>query len=388
MLECVDSLLDPAHGNAIATPFTTAGSDDFTGSCGGDATKDEAYQWVVPFNDWFTIDMTGSDYDAVLYLLQDDCEGVEFACSAATSLSGEPSEITAQFKADDQYVIVLDGTLGSSGNAVLNINPVTCPPQDVGDGSSLPITQGTAGGTDAHGGDCGGDTSRERSYRFTPAESGLWRVSAKADVLGDLNPSVYLERGARCGGTLLQCNGHDMGGIGVAASVTRFIEAGESTTVIVDGRDSEGLFELNAEKIGDSCPLANVGPGDIVEDINTYSDTMTSSCGENSETQWGTEVGPFPDLVFGKNDLSPGGSMSCEVVISAGFPFSLAVMDGECTGPERHCNANATAAGDRWEMSYRLPKLGGKLTFVVSPILPSWQGWFGTSVEIHEQCVA
>lgn len=387
LLPCVDKALVPAFGQDLASAFMMAQEDDFTGSCGGAATPDIAYEWVVPFTQWFAVDTEGSDFDTLLYLRDGACDGPEIACNNDANDAVQHSEVIARFTKGDRFVVIIDGNTGASGNASLSITPVTCPAADVADGATLPAPFSTAAGDQVHGGACGGDAGPERSYRFTPAESGLWRLSAKADVDASFDTALYLEAGPACGGTLLQCNGHTGGAIGMPTQVTRMLTAGDPVTVIVDSRTGQGGFELAAERIGDSCPavtMADIGPAGL--DIGDFTDTMTSSCGQNADIEWGMFT-PYPDVLFLIDDPVTAPGMNVAVLVSAGFPFSLAIVDGVCEGAERACSADATydAASDTWQQVYTLPKSGGTLTAVVSPTAPNWSGWSSSMVTVGMQ---
>jgi len=386
---CLDGTLDPAWGAGLVSASTLEADESFEGSCGGALSKDLAYGWEVPFSDWFVLDTAGSDFDTVLYVLA-SCTGHEIACNNDLRSDDATSRIVRRFQEGDRHVVVLDGNAGSRGNVTLNIQPVQCPNADVGDGATLPQPFSTAVGTAEHAGDCGGD-GPERSFRFTPPETGLWRISATPDTTPgeSLRPALYVERGPICGGPLLQCNGHDHGGIGMPSEVTRVLPAGEPVTIFVDSRGDAGSFVLDAKKIGDGCP--SVPSGDITFeeglDIQTFGDTMTTSCGENADIEWGT-FRPYPDILVVFEDDEPGTSTSCTVDVDAGFPFSMAFVRGECAGAEVFCARSEPQPDGRSSLMRRLPKLGGKLTLVISPTSPSWGGWQDSIARIAMFCVA
>jgi hypothetical protein len=389
LLPCVESALSPAFGDGLASAFTTAKSDEFTGTCGVGSGKDVAWQWTVPFTEWFTLDTFGSDFDTVLYLREGACDGPEAACNNDADPAVDRSRIVGRFEAGTTYALVVDGNSGASGNAKLNIQPVTCPSADVGDGASLPQTFTTASGATLHGGACGGDTGPERSYRFIPPKTGLWRMSVTADPSSGLNPALYVERGPICGGTLLQCNGHDVGSIKMPAEVSRVLTAGEPVTLIVDSRGGQGKFDLDAKFVGDACPA--LAPDDVFDkavDITKQTDTMTSSCGQNADLEF-DHFTPYPDLVFTFTDQEPGSPGSCSLFIEAGFPFSLAVMRGECSGDELACRTDAKVSGSsgNYTMFYTMPEVGGTLTAIISPTSPEWGGWVSPNVKVGIGCV-
>ncbi|MEZ4268511.1 MAG: hypothetical protein R3F39_19270 [Myxococcota bacterium] len=389
VLPCVESALSPAFGDGLASAFTTAESDDFSGTCAVGSGKDVAWQWTVPFTEWFTIDTLGSDFDTVLYLREGACDGPETACNNDADAAVDRSRIVGRFEAGTTYALVVDGNSGASGNAVLNIQPVTCPSADIGDGSALPQTFTTASGATSHGGACGGDKGPERSYRFIPPKTGLWRLSATAEPGSGLTPAIYVEEGPVCGGTLLQCNGHDHGDIKMPAEVSRVLTAGAPVTLIVDSRGGQGKFALGAEFVGETCPaLAFDVVADQAIDITTQTDTMTSSCGQNADVEFEAFTG-YPDLVFTVEDQAPGSPGSCSLFIEAGFNFSLSVVRGACSGAEVACRTDATQSpsSGNYTMFYGLPELGGTLTVIISPLIPQWGGWASPNVTVGMGCV-
>ena len=386
--ECWEQTLEPAYGAELVEPFTLEASDDFSGSCGGEGSKDLAYLWVVPFTDWFVLDTEGADFDTVLYLLEDACDGAEVACNNDLSEGEGASRIVEYFDEGDRYLIVVDGNSGARGQAVLSIQAASCPSLDVGDGSTLPqsFTMGSA--ESVHGGDCGGTNAQERSIRFTPSDAGLWRFSATADPTSDLNTALYVEQGAICGGPPLQCNGHDQGSIGMPAEVSRYLEEGESVTIIVDSRSGAGFFEFEADLLADDCPaLDNGGFEEGGLDIWDHEDKMTSSCGENADIEWG-DYSPYPDVLVTMDDLEPGSATYCQLDVRAGFPFSLAIVDGECAGAELACLRSDPAVNleDGHHVTYPFPRRGGRFTAVVSPTAPEWGGWTSSMVHFEKPC--
>lgn len=385
-LPCLDQVLDPAWGPALVTPFTLEGDDSFAGSCGGAGSKDFAYGWVVPFTDWFTIDTAGSDFDTVLYILG-RCEGPEVECNNDVSTTDDTSRIVRHFEEGDRGVIVLDGNSGSSGNAVLNIQPVRCPSGDVGDGATLPQEYSTATGTNEHGGACGGDGGPERTFRFTPPEDGLWRISATTRAGDTLQTALYLERGPVCGGPLLQCNGHDQSAAQLPTEVTRFLPGGAPVTIVVDTRSGEGRFTLKAERVGAACPDVEWAP-ELALDINAAADVMTTSCGENASVEFNFFT-PYPDILVSFEDLEPGAGAFCMADVTAGFPFSMAVVRAECAGAELSCGRVDLTEGDgRYHQTANFPQQGGRFMVVVSPIRPEWGGWADSMVNVNVMCAA
>jgi hypothetical protein len=327
-LACVEAVLDPPLGSGVAEVDTAPAGDDSSGSCGGDGSPDAAYQWDVPYDGFFVLDTQGSDFDTLLYLL-DDCGGNELACNdnAEGSVS---SRVVAPFAMGDRVVVVVDGNAGENGQAVLNINPVECPSADL-TGQALPQELSNVAGTNEHGGACGGDGNPERAFRWQAPQDGLFAFIADSDAF---DPAIYLEAGPICGGPELACNPTAFG----HTEVMRVLEAGQYVTVIVDSDGGAGEFDVNIVQIGDPCPAAALGQ-QVVADIGDFTNTMSSSCGPSGFMDGGT-FSPYGDATYAWTSPGMVGSNSgCDITVTSGFPVALSLQEGTCDGPEVQCAA-------------------------------------------------
>lgn len=325
-LACVEAVLDPPLGAGVAEVDTAPAGDDTSGSCGGDGSPDAAYQWDVPYDGFFVLDTEGSDFDTLLYVL-DDCGGSELACNdnAEGSVS---SQVVAPFVMGDRVVVVVDGNAGESGQARLNINPVECPSADL-TGQVLPQELSNVAGSSDHGGNCGGDGNPERAFRWQAPQDGLYAFIADSDAF---EPAIYLEEGPICGGPELACNPPAFG----HTEVMRVLEAGEPVTVIVDSAGGAGEFDVNIVQIGDPCPAAPLDDT-IVADIGDFTNTMSSSCGPSGFMD-GPTFSPHADATYAWTSPGMAGSNSgCDIIVTAGFPVALSLQAGTCDGPEVQC---------------------------------------------------
>lgn len=370
-LSCADDVLDMQ-----VQASTTGAGDDFSGSCGAGNSPDVAYEWVAPMADWYRLDTIGSDFDTVLYL-QSDCGATELACSDNTG--GETySSLVRHFETGERVLAVVDGKVGTSGSATLNVNPVTCPAQEL-TGQPLPVQLSTAGGPDVHTGSCSTQGFPERSYRWTPPSDGLYRFSARSDAF---SPAIYLERGPSCGGLALACNRGTQGGY--RAEVTRRLTGGEPVTVIVDSNGGAGLFDLDIQPVtGATCPshdwsqwtsMPVIKPGDP--------NILSASCAPAGGMTFSGLEGYSDHSYHETVDLAPGGG--CGLTILSSVPFNLFVLRGaDCGGEEVMC-AVATDDGNggysaRWNYT---DKDNGDYTLVVeSPQM------FDLSYDLRIQCV-
>jgi len=330
-LECALELLDGTLGSPVATADSNFGRSTREGSCGGVSSNELIYQWVAPYDGYFIIDTAGSDYDTVLYLLDTTCDGEEVACSDDTE-KGATSQLVVQADQGQQLLVVIDGSAGGTGNAVLNINPVACPGADLSD-VPLPDTFTNAAAQNEYSSACGGDDGAERTFRYTPTEAGLYSFKATST---EMDPIVDLELGPVCGGPNRGCNYTSHPG---GSEVIRYLDAGESATMYVDAATAEaGEFEVDITTLPHTCPSGALAE-ETVFTIDDFPHAMTTSCTPASRYDSGTAT-DHPAATF--SWTSPGqigGNSGCDLEVTAGFPFGVSLQsDADCGGEELQCN--------------------------------------------------
>ncbi len=374
MLECVESDLGSNLGDGLARIETTGRADGFSGSCGGINTPDVAFQWTAPNSDFYVFDTRGSDFDTVLYILGDDCDGAELTCSN-DAFDGLYSEAVVFVEAGERVVVVVDGAVGENGQAVLNINPVGCPTADLS-GQLLPQTFSNQGAANDHAGGCGG-AGPERSFRYTAEVDGLYSFRATSDAF---DPALYLEVGPLCGGPELQCNA----GAGlIAGEVVRELDAGDSVTIIVDSDGAEGEFDLDIIELPESCGdiILDAKSPSYAGDIFTFAHVQTNSCGLAGDPTGSPES---PSATF--SWTSPTGFFGCTVFVDAGFPFSLSLQEGACDGPEIECETSTMGGGGGWFGSVGIGQIPPtEFTLALVP-QGSPMAWMSSSFEISFAC--
>lgn len=373
MLRCVEADLGSAVGDRVATITTTGLPDAFSGSCGGTNTPDAAYEWVAPNSDFYVFDTRGSNFDTVLYILGDDCDGQELTCSN-DAFDGVYSEAVLQLEAGDRVVVVIDGVAGEDGEAVLNISPVACPTADL-TGQMLPQTFSNQGADSEHTGTCSSD-GPERSFRYTAEVDGLYSFRALSDAF---DPALFLEVGPLCGGPELQCNA---GGGLIAGEVIRELGAGETVTIIVDSDGPEGEFELDVVELPEACAEEVLEPtGFFTGDIFTFDHVQTNSCGLGGDPTGSSE---FPAATF--SWTSPQGFLGCSVFVDAGFPFALSLQEGTCDGPEVQCEGSMLGGGGTWFGSVDIGQIPPTEFTVVLVPQGSPMGWVNGDFDVSVAC--
>jgi hypothetical protein len=321
----------PGLGSASVST-TAAGAGQFTLSCGAGSSDDASIYWVAPEAGYYSIDTFGSSFDTVLGVVSAACDGTELACNDD---GGEAprSELVRQFGAGEGVVLVVDGKSGGFGDAFVNTHAVTCPAIDT-ERQVLPLVSTTLDGDNAHDGACGGDGQLEKTFRWKAPSSGLFRFTVSSD---DMSPALYVERGPRCGGELLGCNS---GGFGSPATVVRRLNEADLVTLIVEGTDAAGSFELNVEDISENaCP--DHPPPVLFDDI---SETGVLTAGDPSVLTGSCAPARQRILPGGEFDLPEHAypltvdAVFCNVGISADGPVAVYVLeDLVCGGKELFC---------------------------------------------------
>jgi hypothetical protein len=137
--ECVDTTtndLGGATGTAIATGTNAGEGDDFTGSCTqGLYGEDVVYLWTAPEAGTYSFSTAASDYDTVLYVIE-NCVGSELDCNDDVDFaSGDTtSEITDLFIGEGESILVVIDSyeVFETGTYYLDITPTFEP--DCSDG--------------------------------------------------------------------------------------------------------------------------------------------------------------------------------------------------------------------------------------------------------------
>jgi hypothetical protein len=270
------------HTQGRSTQHFTRNCGVEPGATGGGVDAPEAvYRWTAPETGVFTFDTTGSEFDTLLYLRRESCEGVELSCNddLSTTPHNALSRISIRLNAGDVVVIFVDGFGSASGGFDLNISrgmsaldagavsfdsgprdvpvirdiPSTCSATDLGSRIGQGVVVGNTRGMPARlfvggcgaapGTTTGGGTAPEAIYTWTAPFSGIFTLSTAGS---DFDTLLYLRRGA-CDGLDLQCNDDDPAGGGLVSSrLQRFFSAGESVFIVIDGYNgASGAYRLS-----------------------------------------------------------------------------------------------------------------------------------------------
>ncbi len=330
-----------------AQAATTNAEGTFSSSCAPGVSDDASFFWVAPSADYYAIDTVGSSFDTTLSLVTPACDQ-ELTCNDDGPTAPQ-SEILRRFALAEEVIVVVDGKSGSFGDVVVNANPITCPAIDA-DRQPLPLASTTADGANVHTGTCGGAGLREKAFRYEAPESGLYRFSVTGT---GIEPALHVERGPRCGGSLLGCN--IGGGESNPAVVVRRLAQGEVVTLIVDSAAGAGTFSLNVEPLPSAvCPdQAALANGSFITATLEPSggSLLTGSC--TPERQIVTPGGTFPLPEHSYPFNVPAG-YGCSMYLETSGPIAVYVLDGlSCGGSELACLLlDSTGGEDRVDFDF------------------------------------
>ncbi len=114
---CPDADLGARTGIALVRASTFGGVDGLQGSCGGEDTEDVVFGWRAPAAGAYAFRLFDPRYQAVLYVLEGDCEGAELGCSPAPDVGA----VELDLDAGESVVIVVDGREGNAGGFELDV---------------------------------------------------------------------------------------------------------------------------------------------------------------------------------------------------------------------------------------------------------------------------
>jgi hypothetical protein len=125
--ESCESDPTPVITTPITTGSTTTANSDMELSCGWNTntTKDRTYMLPLPaLATSLTIDTVGSNFNTVLGLKTPDCTTADLFCDDWSGGVGDTSRLSLANVAAGNYIIVVDGYDGATGNYALNIHGI------------------------------------------------------------------------------------------------------------------------------------------------------------------------------------------------------------------------------------------------------------------------
>ena len=296
-------------------------------SCGGSFAPERSYAFTADAPGVYTFDTFGSSFDTVLYLLDEDCDGRELACSddiESTSASG----VVLELHAGQTVTVGVDGAPGQRGPFDLTVGRLggSCPDDDLGAHSPATISASTIGAQNTTGSTCGGWFAPDLSYAWQAPFGGLFRF----DTIGSDFDTVLSVRDGECEGAELACN-DDRGFGDPSSEVTLALQADQAVVVIVGGMGHDsGAAVLNITELG--CPEIDMGdelPHVQMGTLSGATDKLAGSCGTPDAV----------DRTLGWT--APADGRYVFDTYGSNFDTVLYARDGNCTGEELACNDDA-----------------------------------------------
>jgi hypothetical protein len=277
-LECPNGSLGPVPGEV--SDNTAVANNEFTGSCGGATSNDQAYLFTAPTDGLYTFDTLASDYNTVLYLLDGSCGGPELACNDNVS-GGVTSGLSLQLDEGQTVTAVVDGQFGGFGTFELHVGQLdgTCPDDDLGNMEPLDVSGTTVGSGNAGGAACGGLFDSDHSYTWTAPATATYLFSTEGS---DFDTVLHLRDG-NCDGAEIGCN-NDVSFADTWSRVALPLNAGQTVVVTVDGNGDSGNFDLHIEEteFDGNCCENHPTPGCDVPAIEACVCANDSFCCSNS----------------------------------------------------------------------------------------------------------
>lgn len=258
---------------------TSDGDNTDAGSCGGDFSFDDLYEFTAPQAGLYEFNTFGSALDTVLYLV-DGCGGTELDCNDDLTAVNDESRVIEGLDAGQTVIIGVDGN--GVGAYQLEVDIVPCPNETAPNTVPQTLNDTTNGGIDKLKPSCGDsgplDESPDYAYAFTAPTDGVYTF----DTFGTAFDTVlYVVEGGACNGAEIACNDDYQFGVTSALAVT--LTAGQTVSVVVDGDFlAQGAFTLNIGELGGTCPdedLANVIPSVVMGSLAAEDDAGFGSCG-------------------------------------------------------------------------------------------------------------
>ncbi len=296
-------------GDTCAAPYAAAGyglysgdtsvlTDNYVGSCSGNAAPDAVYAFVAPDTGSVCASLIGSSFDTTMYV-QTTCGDPATDLGCNDDASGLQSEVTFSTVAGQTYYVIVDGFGANSGLYDLTLYSGTCSgvlPTPGSCGEATAITPGvysgsTSGGSDDTAPSCTSGGSPERIYAWTPSASGTACASLEGS---SFDTALYVQTSCGNGGTEVVCNDDTFG---LQSQVEWATAAGTTYYVVVDGYSgASGAFQLALSDTGcDGTAPFNVEPGDTCGDAGVIN-------------AFGTYTGDTSTFVNDYDASCPGGS--------------------------------------------------------------------------------
>lgn len=262
---------------ATISGSTAGGRHTIDGSCFRGNSPEVYYQLSVAVASMVSLDLT-SDYDGSLYVLRECGSGQELGCNDDYASDRRHSHIDVEMQ-PGQYIVVVDGYGGESGNFQLSVTGAPLVPVAELCSQAPALVAGTTyqgtneGALDRFQATCaGGGRGHDRVHRLdVGATSRVRLVQNTADYDG----ALFVRRACDVESSEIACN-DDWNGIAASVITTRLDQGTYyvfSDAYVSEERPSTGAYSILAEVVpGDGTG----GPSDnCANDIEPLTATST-----------------------------------------------------------------------------------------------------------------
>ena len=230
---------------AVLFDNTIGRNDDLLSPCGIDASPDLQVGFVAPFSGMFVFETTGSSFDTVIAIAEQQC-GREMACN--DDYVGLSSRVVVELELGEEITVTVDGTNPfEEGPLELHVDvfvPPVCEASVVSPPYPTQILGDTSGGANELTGPCGGEGAPERVFEFVPQGPGLYRFSTEGSSF-----DTVLYALDDCIEPAIACN--DDLNLDLHSELVLEFGPGDTALIVVDGAspDEQGEFVLHVEKL-------------------------------------------------------------------------------------------------------------------------------------------
>jgi hypothetical protein len=320
---------------------TTVGGDNTqAGSCGGEFSADDLYEFTAPQDGLYQFDTFGSTLDTVLYVRDAACGGPELDCNDDWDPGDDDSRIIAGLASGQTVLIAVDGN--GVGAYDFNLDVVPCPDETVVGALPQTLNASTVGGINKLQASCGNTPAAETSdysYAFTAPADGAYTFDTLTTFYDTV---IYVLDGAACNGNEIVCNDDYQFNQGSAVSVQ--LVADQTVTVVVDADfQQEGNFALNIGALTGTCPdedLGNTVPASVDGSTVGGDNASAGSCGgltgndvsytftapSDAFYVFNVTVSDFTPVIYVRDGTCGGAEFSCAFPQFGGAPLVIAQL--------------------------------------------------------------
>ncbi|MFV8753836.1 hypothetical protein ACNOYE_25100 [Nannocystaceae bacterium ST9] len=304
---------------------STLGADlQFGSDCGGSESGDQGWLFVPPVGGTYRFDTAGSNFDTILYVLDDVCGGPVLACIDDNPLNTQ-AVLDVDLLAGHAYTIVVDGFGGQAGDYQLSLELLDSPGGLCESAEILPSTLPVqlAWPVDVDAGnlfDGCSDASHERRFRWTAPEDALVRITQDAGG----NPSGLAVFPEGCAELNFFCET-------ITPAVNLLVSAGQELLIVSEYeplQPGEVILGIAPMGVVPGCgtALPEGAPVMTMGTTNGSNDDHMGSCGFN----------PAPEREFWWT--APETATYTISTAGSNYDSLLYVRDGGCEGAELACD--------------------------------------------------